>query len=137
MDEGKIDEKKKAMLMIEPRNLMHFFILYLMLRLLRLHSYGQGIAAAPGAACGKIVFTAEDAKAWAAKGEKVVLVRLETSPEDITGYEGCSGYSYRTWWTDITCSSSCTWYGCMLRIRMEKSSWMGKQDFQAWRQGIS
>ena len=44
---------------------------------------GKGLAASPGAACGRVVYTAEDAKAWAAQGEKVVLVRLETSPEDM------------------------------------------------------
>ena len=49
------------------------------------------LAASPGAACGKIVFTAEDAKEWAAKGEKVVLVRLETSPEDIEGMKASQG----------------------------------------------
>ena len=46
---------------------------------------GKGLGASPGAACGKVVFTADDAATWAEKGEKVVLVRLETSPEDITG----------------------------------------------------
>ena len=51
----------------------------------------KALAASPGAACGKIVFTAEDAKAWAASGEKVVLVRLETSPEDIEGMKAAQG----------------------------------------------
>ncbi len=52
---------------------------------------GKGLAASPGAACGKIVFTAEDAKEWAERGEKVVLVRLETSPEDIEGMQASQG----------------------------------------------
>jgi phosphoenolpyruvate synthase/pyruvate phosphate dikinase len=52
---------------------------------------GKGLGASPGAACGKIVFTAEDAEEWAARGEKVVLVRLETSPEDITGMKASQG----------------------------------------------
>jgi pyruvate,orthophosphate dikinase len=52
---------------------------------------GKGLGASPGAACGKVVFTAEDAEAWAARGEKVVLVRLETSPEDITGMKSAQG----------------------------------------------
>ena len=52
---------------------------------------GKGLGASPGAACGKIVFTADDAEAWAARGEKVVLVRLETSPEDITGMKSAQG----------------------------------------------
>ena len=52
---------------------------------------GKALPASPGAACGKIVFTAEDAKEWAARGEKVVLVRLETSPEDIEGMKAAQG----------------------------------------------
>ena len=52
---------------------------------------GKGLGASPGAACGKIVFTAEDAEEWNARGEKVVLVRLETSPEDITGMKASQG----------------------------------------------
>ena len=52
---------------------------------------GKALGAAPGAACGKIVFTAADAEDWAARGEKVVLVRLETSPEDITGMKVSQG----------------------------------------------
>ena len=52
---------------------------------------GKGLGASPGAACGKIVFTADDAEAWNEKGEKVVLVRLETSPEDITGMKASQG----------------------------------------------
>ena len=52
---------------------------------------GKGLGASPGAACGKIVFSAEDAVEWAARGEKVVLVRLETSPEDITGMKAAQG----------------------------------------------
>lgn len=52
---------------------------------------GKGLGASPGAACGKVVFTADDAEAWNAKGEKVILVRLETSPEDITGMKASQG----------------------------------------------
>ncbi len=52
---------------------------------------GKGLGASPGAACGKVVFTAEDAEEWNARGEKVVLVRLETSPEDITGMKASQG----------------------------------------------
>ena len=56
---------------------------------------GKALPASPGAACGKIVFTAEDAKEWAARGEKVVLVRLETSPEDIEGMKAAPGHPDR------------------------------------------
>ncbi|MCI2058124.1 MAG: pyruvate, phosphate dikinase [Oscillibacter sp.] len=91
VDEGQIDEKQ-AVLMIEPRSLDAL-----------LHPQFDGaavkstqplaraLAASPGAASGKIVFTAEDAKDWAARGEKVVLVRLETSPEDIEGMKAAQG----------------------------------------------
>ena len=79
---------------------------------------GKALGASPGAACGKIVFTAEDAKAWAERGEKVVLVRLETSPEDIEGMKSCSGYPDSSWWYDISRSSSCSWYGYLLCIRL-------------------
>ena len=91
MDEGKIDEKK-AILMIEPRNLDALLHPVFDAKAVKAATpIGHGIAAAPGAATGKIVFTAEDAKAWAAKGEKVVLVRLETSPEDIEGMKAAQG----------------------------------------------
>ena len=91
VDEGMIDEKK-AVAMIEPRSLDTL-----------LHPQFDGAAlkeapllatalgASPGAGCGKIVFSAEDAKEWAARGEKVVLVRLETSPEDIEGMKAAQG----------------------------------------------
>ena len=91
VDEGMIDEKK-AVAMIEPRSLDTL-----------LHPQFDGTAlkeapllatalgASPGAGCGKIVFSAEDAKEWAARGEKVVLVRLETSPEDIEGMKAAQG----------------------------------------------
>ncbi len=91
VDEGMIDEKK-AVSMIDPRNLDSLlhpqFDSYVISKAIPV---AKGLAAAPGAACGKIVFTAEDAKKWAAKGEKVVLVRLETSPEDIEGMKAAQG----------------------------------------------
>ena len=89
--EGKID-KKKAVLDIEPRNLdtlLHGSFSKEAVK--NATVIGKGLPAAPGAASGKIVFTAEDAKAAAAKGEKVVLVRLETSPEDIEGMKAAQG----------------------------------------------
>ncbi|MBD5532119.1 MAG: pyruvate, phosphate dikinase [Lachnospiraceae bacterium] len=91
VDEGMIDEKK-AVSMIDPRNLDSLlhpqFDSYVISKAIPV---AKGLAAAPGAACGKIVFTAEDAKRWAARGEKVVLVRLETSPEDIEGMKAAQG----------------------------------------------
>lgn len=91
VDEGKRTEEE-AVAMIDPRNLdtlLHpqfdSYILHKAVPLTR------GLGASPGAACGKIVFTAEDAKAWANRGEKVVLVRLETSPEDIEGMKNAQG----------------------------------------------
>ena len=91
VDEGMIDEKK-AVKMIDPRNLdtlLHPQFDAAALK--KAEPVAKALAASPGAACGKIVFTAEDAKTWKAKGEKVVLVRLETSPEDITGMKVSQG----------------------------------------------
>ena len=79
---------------------------------------GKALGASPGAACGKIVFTAEDAKEWAARGEKVVLVRLETSPEDIEGMKAAQGILTVRGGMTSRRSSCCSWYGYMLCIRM-------------------
>ncbi len=91
VDEGMISEEK-AVTMIDPRNLDTLLHPQFDAKALKEAApVAQALAAAPGAACGKIVFTAEDAKEWAAKGEKVVLVRLETSPEDIEGMKAAQG----------------------------------------------
>ena len=91
VDEGMID-KKKAVAMIDPRNLDTLLHPQFDAKALKAATpVGKGLGASPGAACGKIVFTAEDAESWNAKGEKVVLVRLETSPEDITGMKASQG----------------------------------------------
>jgi len=91
VDEGMIDEKK-AVAMIEPRTLDTLLHPQFDAKALKAaEPIGKALAASPGAAAGKIVFTAEDAKAWAARGEKVVLVRLETSPEDIEGMMAAQG----------------------------------------------
>ena len=91
VDEGMRTEEE-AVAMIDPRNLdtlLHPQFDPAVLK--KSEAIGKGLGASPGAACGKIVFTAEDAEAWAKKGEKVVLVRLETSPEDITGMKSAQG----------------------------------------------
>lgn len=91
VDEGMITEEK-AVTMIDPRNLDT--LLHPQFdkdALATAKQIGKALGAAPGAACGKIVFTAEDAKSWAQRGEKVVLVRLETSPEDIEGMKAAQG----------------------------------------------
>ena len=91
VDEGMITEEK-AVAMIDPRNLDT--LLHPQFDAAALKAAvpaGRALGASPGAACGKTVFTAEDAKAWAARGEKVVLVRLETSPEDIEGMKAAQG----------------------------------------------
>ena len=91
VDEGMIDEKQ-AVLMIEPRNLDTLLHPQFDAKALAAATpIGKGLGASPGAACGKIVYSAEDAKAWAARKEKVVLVRLETSPEDIEGMAAAQG----------------------------------------------
>ena len=89
--EGMID-KKQAVAMIDPRNLDTLLHPQFDAKALKASApAGKGLGASPGAACGKCVFTAEDAVEWAARGEKVVLVRLETSPEDITGMKAAQG----------------------------------------------
>ena len=91
IDEGMIDEKK-AVAMIDPRNLDTLLHPQFDAKALKTATpIGKGLGASPGAACGKIVFTAEDAEEWAARHEKVVLVRLETSLEDITGMKVAQG----------------------------------------------
>ncbi len=91
VDEGMIDEKK-AVAMIDARYLDTLLHPQFDAKALKAATpAGKGLGASPGAACGKVVFTAEDAVAWNEKGEKVVLVRLETSPEDITGMKASQG----------------------------------------------
>jgi len=84
--------KEEAVLMIDPRNLDTLLHPQFDAKALKAATpMGKGLGASPGAACGQIVFTAEDAEAWKAQGKKVVLVRLETSPEDITGMKASQG----------------------------------------------
>ena len=84
--------EEEAVLMIDPRNLDTLLHPQFDAKALKAANVaGKGLGASPGAACGKVVFSAEDAKEWAAKGEKVVLVRLETSPEDIEGMKAAQG----------------------------------------------
>ncbi len=91
VDEGMIDEKK-AVAMIDPRNLDTLLHPQFDTAALKAATpIGKGLGASPGAACGKVVFTAEEAKEWNERGEKVVLVRLETSPEDIEGMKAAQG----------------------------------------------
>ena len=91
VDEGMIDEKK-AVAMIDPRSLDTLLHPQFDAEALKKSAViGKALGASPGAASGKVVFTAEDAKDWADRGEKVVLVRLETSPEDIEGMKAAQG----------------------------------------------
>jgi len=91
VDEGMRSEKE-AVAMIDPRNLDTLLHPQFDAKAVKAATpIGKGLGAAPGAACGQIVFTAEDAKAWADAGKKVVLVRLETSPEDIEGMKAAQG----------------------------------------------
>ena len=91
VDEGMRTEAE-AVAMIDPRNLDTLLHPQFDTAALKAATpIGKGLGASPGAACGKVVFTAEDAEVWNAKGEKVVLVRLETSPEDITGMKASQG----------------------------------------------
>ena len=91
VDEGMITEEQ-AVLMIDPRNLDTLLHPQFDVKALKAATpAGKGLGASPGAACGKVVFSADDAVEWKARGEKVVLVRLETSPEDITGMKAAQG----------------------------------------------
>ena len=91
VDEGMRTEEE-AVAMIDPRNLDTLLHPQFDQKALKAATpLGKGLGASPGAACGKVVFSADDAEAWAARGEKVVLVRLETSPEDITGMKVAQG----------------------------------------------
>ena len=91
VDEGH-KTPEEAVAMIDPRNLDTLLHPQFDAAALKAATpLGKGLGASPGAACGKVVFTADDAVEWAARGEKVVLVRLETSPEDITGMKSAQG----------------------------------------------
>ncbi|MCR5718439.1 MAG: pyruvate, phosphate dikinase, partial [Oscillospiraceae bacterium] len=91
VDEG-MKTEQEAVAMIDPRNLDTLLHPQFDAKAIKAATpMGKGLGASPGAACGKIVFTADDAVAWAEKGEKVILVRLETSPEDITGMKAAQG----------------------------------------------
>ncbi len=91
VDEGMRSEQE-AVLMIDPRNLDTLLHPQFDAKALKAATpLGKGLGASPGAACGQVVFTADDAEAWKAQGKKVVLVRLETSPEDITGMKASQG----------------------------------------------
>ena len=91
VDEG-MKTEQEAVLMIDPRNLDTLLHPQFDAKALKAAKpLGKGLGASPGAACGKVVFTADDAEAWNARGEKIVLVRLETSPEDITGMKAAQG----------------------------------------------
>ena len=91
VDEG-MKTEEEAVAMIDPRNLDTLLHPQFDQKALKAATpIGKGLGASPGAACGKVVFTAEDAETWNARGEKVILVRLETSPEDITGMKASQG----------------------------------------------
>ncbi len=91
VDEGMIDEKQ-AVLMIDPRNLDTLLHPQFDAKALKTaQAVAKALGASPGAACGQVVFSADDAVAWKSQGKKVVLVRLETSPEDITGMKAAEG----------------------------------------------
>ena len=91
VDEGH-KTPEEAVAMIDPRNLDTLLHPQFDAAALKAATpLGKGLGASPGAACGKVVFTADDAESWAERGEKVVLVRLETSPEDITGMKAAQG----------------------------------------------
>ena len=120
VDEGMIDEKE-AVLRIDAKSLDQLLHPTFDKDSLKAGEViGQALPASPGAAAGKVVFTAEEAKELGkgGKGERVVLVRLETTPEDIEGMVAAQRYLNSSWWYDITRSRCSTWYGNMLCIRL-------------------
>ena len=120
VDEGMRTEKE-AVAMIDPRNLDTLLHPQFDVAALKAATpMGKALGASPGAAAGKIVFSADDAKEWAARGEKVVLVRLETSPEDIEGMKAAQGILNSSRRYDISRSRCCPWYGYMLCIRLRR-----------------
>ena len=91
VDEG-MKSEQEAVLMIDPRNLDTLLHPQFDEKAIKcIVPIGKGLGASPGAACGKVVFNADDAMEWSARGEKVILVRLETSPEDISGMKAAQG----------------------------------------------
>ena len=124
VDEGMVT-KEEALMMVEPKQLDALLHPQFDAEALKgAKPIANALPASPGAACGQIVFTAEQAIAEAALGHKVVLVRLETSPEDIEGMHVSEGILDRTWRNDFSCSCSCAWNGCMLCI------WMWRYSYQ-------
>ncbi len=122
VDEGMISEQE-AVAMIDPRNLdtlLHPQFDPAALK--KAAPAGKALPASPGAACGKIVFTAEDAKQWANRGEKVVLVRLETSPEDIEGMKARAGHPDRPRRHDLPRGGRRPRHGQVLRLRLRRRS---------------
>ena len=127
VDEGMRTEQE-AVLMVEPRNLdtlLHPQFDTVALK--RAQPMGRGLPASPGAACGKIVFTADDAKAWKERGEKVVLVRLETSPEDIEGMKAAQGI--------LTVRGGMTSHAAVVARGMGECCVSGCQDIQMDEEG--
>lgn len=117
VDEGKISEEE-AVLRVEPKQLDSLLHPQFDAAALKAATpVGNGLAASPGAACGRIVFTAEDAKEWAERGEKVILTRLETSPEDIEGMVVAQGI-LTVRGNDFSCCCCGSWYGYVLRFRL-------------------
>ena len=118
VDEGMRTEEE-AVAMIDPRNLDTLLHPQFDAAALKAATpMAKALGASPGAACGKIVFTADDAVEWAARGVK----SCSGTSGDISGryhrYEICTGYPDSSWWYDISCSSSCPWYGNLLCIRL-------------------
>ena len=143
VDEGQISEKR-AVAMIDPRTLDTLLHPQFDAEVLKKTPViGSALAASPGAACGKIVFTAEDAKEWAERGEKVVLVRLETSPEDIEGMKAAQGIltvrggmtSHAAWWPAAWASAASPACGAIAMDEENKQFTLAGKTFHEGRLG--
>ena len=137
VDEGQISEKQ-AVAMIDPRSLDTMLHPQFDGDVLKnTPVIGQALAASPGAASGKVVFSAEDAKEWAARGEKVVLVRLETSPEDIEGMKAAQGIlTVRGGMTSHAAVVAVVWVSAAFPAAL-KSRWTRTQRSLHWQAELS
>ena len=133
VDEGMIS-REEAVMRVEPKQLDALLHPQFDAAALKAAEVvGKGLAASPGAACGRVVFTAEDAKSWAANGEKVVLVRLETSPE----YGRSTGHSDRSRRHDLSRCRRRPRYGHLLCLRLRRDHHArGRKVFHHRRQGL-
>lgn len=111
LHEGEIDEKT-ALMRCEPNKLDELLHpVFDKEALAQAHVLTRGLPPSPGAASGQVVFFADDATRWHEDGRQVIMVRIETSPEDLAGMSAAEGILTGSWWYDFTRCRCCSWYG--------------------------